>query len=264
MPCRALLRQLTARRLAGCCRVDARFTLAFWALALGRWPLDTGPVGRRSPSALVAWALVVSARDGARNPLDQPPIIQLLIRRIVQTTIKGSSIKFGSPRLSILIAARTSPPSSPWGCGVPTQSRSSRMPADALAIHKPSALVSFGLPDPLSFQVRSHAMVARRSGTNLDREASGSGCQAARPAVLGMQCGRHKNQSARRQRRTGRSPMCPRHFRWPRTRWSIWLLSLPSRARFCSPFWPLGVFETCRIRLVALAVCALGPLHRRK
>ena len=38
-------------------------------------------------------------------------------------------------------------------------------------IHKPSALVSFGLPDPLSFQARSHAMVARRSGTNLDRES---------------------------------------------------------------------------------------------
>jgi hypothetical protein len=51
VPCR----QLTARRLAGCCRVDARFTLAFWTLALGRWPLDTGPVGPWSPSALVAW-----------------------------------------------------------------------------------------------------------------------------------------------------------------------------------------------------------------
>ena len=38
-------------------------------------------------------------------------------------------------------------------------------------IHKPSSWVSFGLPDPLSFQVRSHAMVARRSGTKLDRES---------------------------------------------------------------------------------------------
>jgi hypothetical protein len=38
-------------------------------------------------------------------------------------------------------------------------------------IHKPSALVSFGLPDHLSFHVRTHAMVARRSGTNLDRES---------------------------------------------------------------------------------------------
>ena len=38
-------------------------------------------------------------------------------------------------------------------------------------IRKPSARVSFGLPERLSFQVRSHAMVARRSGTNLDRES---------------------------------------------------------------------------------------------
>ena len=51
----ALRRQLAARRLAGCCRVDARFTLAFWTLALGRWPLDTGPVGRWLPMALVAF-----------------------------------------------------------------------------------------------------------------------------------------------------------------------------------------------------------------
>jgi hypothetical protein len=78
--CRALLRQLTARRLAGCCRVDARFTLAFWTLTLGRWPLDTGPVGRWSPSALVAWALVVfgsgrcekPARSTADNPTANP------------------------------------------------------------------------------------------------------------------------------------------------------------------------------------------------
>jgi len=37
--------------------------------------------------------------------------------------------------------------------------------------HKPSPRVSFGLPDPLSFQVRSNAMVTRRLGTNLDRES---------------------------------------------------------------------------------------------
>jgi hypothetical protein len=55
LPCLALRRQLTARRLAGCCRVDARFTLAFRTLASGRWPLDTGPVGHRLPSALVAF-----------------------------------------------------------------------------------------------------------------------------------------------------------------------------------------------------------------
>jgi len=48
-------RQLTARRLAGCGRVDARFTLAFWTLAPGRWRLDPGPVGRGLPSALVAF-----------------------------------------------------------------------------------------------------------------------------------------------------------------------------------------------------------------
>ena len=53
--CLALRRQLTARRLAGGCRVDARFTLAFWTLALGSWPLGTGPVGRWLPSALVAF-----------------------------------------------------------------------------------------------------------------------------------------------------------------------------------------------------------------
>ena len=75
--CLALRRQLTARRLAGCCRVDARFTLAFRTLASGRWPLDLGPVGHRSPSALVAFgARRFRARDGARNRLDQPPKIQ--------------------------------------------------------------------------------------------------------------------------------------------------------------------------------------------
>jgi hypothetical protein len=70
----------SARRLAGCCRVDARFTLAFWTLTLGRWPLDTGPVGPWSPSALVAWALVVfgsgrcekPARSTADNPTADP------------------------------------------------------------------------------------------------------------------------------------------------------------------------------------------------
>ena len=36
---------------------------------------------------------------------------------------------------------------------------------------KPSPLVSFGLPGPLSFQGRARDMVAARSGTNLDRES---------------------------------------------------------------------------------------------
>jgi hypothetical protein len=43
--------------------------------------------------------------------------------------------------------------------------------------------------------------------------------------------------------------MCPRHCRWPRATWSIWLPSLPFWARFCSPFWLPGIFETCRIRV---------------
>ena len=54
LPC-----QLAADRLAGCRRVDARFTLA--GLDTGLWTLclfDVGPVGRRSLSALV----VIGAR----------------------------------------------------------------------------------------------------------------------------------------------------------------------------------------------------------
>ena len=53
--CLALRRQLTARRLADCCRVDARFTLAFWTLA--PWTLAFGHWSRRTlvPSALVAF-----------------------------------------------------------------------------------------------------------------------------------------------------------------------------------------------------------------
>ena len=76
----------------------------------GPWPLDArlrtlvpSDAGRHRHWSLGRSSF--SARDGARNPLDQPPIIQQPIRRIVQTTIKGSSIKFRSPRLSILIAA---------------------------------------------------------------------------------------------------------------------------------------------------------------
>ena len=106
LPCR----QLTAHRLAGCCRVDARFTLAFWTLALGRWPLDTGPVGRRSPSALVAWALVVfgsgrcekPARSTADNPTADPTNSP--------DDYKGCSIKFRSSRLS---KHAPSPPAAP-------------------------------------------------------------------------------------------------------------------------------------------------------
>jgi len=98
--CLALRRQLTARRLADCCRVDARFTLAFWTLA--PWTLAFGHRSRRTLVAIGTGRFrrsSLSARDGARNPLDQPPIIQQSIRRIVQTTIRSSSMKFRSPRL---------------------------------------------------------------------------------------------------------------------------------------------------------------------
>ena len=50
-----------------------------------------------------------------------------------------------------------------------------------LQIHKPSARVSFGLPDTLSFQARSHAMVACRSGTNT-RQGKRQGQAAKQPA----------------------------------------------------------------------------------
>ena len=78
--CLALRRQFTARRLAGCCRVDARFTLASRTLASGRWPLDTGPVGHRlhrhwSLSALVVFGsgrCEKPARSTADNPTADP------------------------------------------------------------------------------------------------------------------------------------------------------------------------------------------------
>ena len=54
-------------------------------------------------------------------------------------------------------------------------------------IHKPSARVSFGLPDPLSFQVRSHAMVARRSGTNT-RQGKRQGQAAKQPDPPSWEC----------------------------------------------------------------------------
>jgi len=67
-------------------------------LDAGLWTLVPSDAGRHRHWSLGRSSF--SARDGARNPLDQPPIIQQPIRRIVQTTIKGSSIKFRSPRLS--------------------------------------------------------------------------------------------------------------------------------------------------------------------
>jgi hypothetical protein len=65
----ALPRQLTARRLAGCCRVDARFTLAIWTLAFGHLPF--GHRSRRTPVVIGTGRCRHSsllARDGARNP----------------------------------------------------------------------------------------------------------------------------------------------------------------------------------------------------
>src|SRR6476620_11018642 len=78
-----------------------------WPLDAGLWTLVPSDAGRHRHWSLRRSSF--SARDGARNLLDQPPIIQLLIRRIVQTTIKGSSMKFRSPRLSILVAALAMP-----------------------------------------------------------------------------------------------------------------------------------------------------------
>jgi hypothetical protein len=54
--------------------------------------------------------------------------------------------------------------------GRPTKKLSS-LSGQTSRIHKPTALVSFDLPDPLSFRVREHAMVAADRGTNLDRES---------------------------------------------------------------------------------------------
>jgi hypothetical protein len=52
----------------------------------GPWPLDIGPVGRLSLSALVRYRhSSLLARDGARRPFDQPPSIQHPIPYMVQT-----------------------------------------------------------------------------------------------------------------------------------------------------------------------------------
>ena len=50
-------------------------------------------------------------------------------------------------------------------------------------IHKPSAVVSFGLPDPLSFLVRGRAMVAADRGQTSTGKASGSGCKSGLTAI---------------------------------------------------------------------------------
>src|SRR4051812_27431766 len=42
---------------------------AFWTLTSGRWPLDTGPVGRWLPSALVTLVLVAFGSGWCEKPL---------------------------------------------------------------------------------------------------------------------------------------------------------------------------------------------------
>ena len=84
-------------------------------------------------------------------------------------------------------------------------------------IHKPSAVVSFGLPDPLSFLVRGRAMVAADRGQTSTGKASGSGCKRGLTRHLkGMQCLQsHKGRNARNQRRVRGRPMRHRRYRWP-------------------------------------------------
>jgi hypothetical protein len=82
----ALRCQLAADRLAGCRRVDARFTLAVWTLAsdtlpFGHWSRRTlVTIGNRSLSALVT--LGAGRRE---KPLHQPVTIQRPIQCTVQT-----------------------------------------------------------------------------------------------------------------------------------------------------------------------------------
>jgi hypothetical protein len=43
-------------------------------------------------------------------------------------------------------------------------------PVTDIQFHKPSALVIFGLPGPLSFHLKAHAMVALQIGDKPDQE----------------------------------------------------------------------------------------------
>jgi hypothetical protein len=67
---------------------------------------------------------------------------------------------------------------------------------DVPRIHKPSALVNFGLPDPLSFRVREHAMVAADRGQTSTGKASGSGCKTSLTRHLG-ECNVCKDSAAK-------------------------------------------------------------------
>ena len=168
-----------------------------WPVDAGLWTLVPSDAGRHRHWSLGALVVFGSgwcekpARSTADNPTadptNSPDDYQGLLHKIkVIETVKtravaarcasskeGGVVEIGDADVAAVLAGRGAaargPTRDPAGCPA----------AHSAAIHKPSALVSFGLPDPLSFQVRSHAMVARSPGTNLDREASGSGCQAA-------------------------------------------------------------------------------------
>ncbi len=83
LPCIGL--PVSCDRLAGCRRVDARFTLAIWTLAFGPSPLDIGPVGRLSLSTPVVIGTRHVGAGWCEKPLDQPVMIQCSIQCAVQT-----------------------------------------------------------------------------------------------------------------------------------------------------------------------------------
>ena len=88
--------------------------------------------------------------------------------------------------------------------------------AQTSRIHKPTTLVSFGLPVPLSPHGRAHDMVARRSRSNLGRKASGSGRQHD-PDRHGHGC-LHAEHPARQSGRSlciRRDRSLARHLVWP-------------------------------------------------
>jgi hypothetical protein len=73
-----------------------------------------------------------------------------------------------------------------------------------LKIHKPSVRVSFGLPGPLSFQVRSHVIVARRSGTNT-RQGKRQGQAAKQPDPPSWNAMRASQKSKRKMAKSNRT-----------------------------------------------------------
>jgi hypothetical protein len=87
-------------------------------------------------------------------------------------------------------------------------------------VHKPSALVRFSLPRPLSFLARAHAMVAADRAANLDRDGVRVGLHlGATRHLLGIPCLQirpDRRQNASNQRRARRRPMPRRRYRRPR------------------------------------------------